>query len=74
MLKDGEIMIDIRVVVRVDKDAGTCDTVEEAIKKGFIRHVEAEAGSTRAEYGIAGRVDIEKAKQFAIESLIKWGD
>ena len=48
-------------------------TVEEAIEKGFIRHKKAETGSTRAEYGIAGRVDIEKAKQFALESLIKWG-
>lgn len=74
MLKDGEIMIDIRVVVRVDKKASACDTVEEAIEKGFIRHVRAETGSTRAEYGIAGHVDIEKAKQFALESLIKWGE
>jgi hypothetical protein len=72
MLKNGEIMVDIRVIFKVEKEAENCDTVEEAIEKGFIKHVSIETGSTRAEYGIAGRVDLEKVEQFTLGSLIKW--
>lgn len=74
MYKKNTIMIESRVRVKIDKRAKSCDTVEEAIKKGFIKIVEAECGSSTSENGIAGRVAIEKVKQLALESLIKWED